>query len=214
MISHEEKLEEIIIDIYFLLQDLPVHVLMSSPLFYTGWTWYHLAAWFSYRMELLCHYSFLDYLFTPQRFSYCSGISLWIFESGSFNALSAVKGISYIQHYCFHLKKRRGKSYIRIEMGCYFHPWLELAFMIFRCFFLFLMVSCTWSTGDYHSLLSFRNKKKLTWMTCYFLLELLTFVLEQFYRVQIGLQSPDGFTTTREILRRFSDFLKLSSKVS
>ncbi|XP_049367517.1 PX domain-containing protein EREL1-like isoform X1 [Solanum verrucosum] len=34
-----------------------------------------------------------------------------------------------------------------------------------------------------------------------------------FYRVQIGLQSPDGFTTTREILRRFSDFLKLSSKL-
>ncbi|XP_069151708.1 PX domain-containing protein EREL1 isoform X1 [Solanum lycopersicum] len=34
-----------------------------------------------------------------------------------------------------------------------------------------------------------------------------------FYRVQIGLRSPDGFTTTREILRRFSDFLKLSSKL-
>ncbi|XP_055827818.1 PX domain-containing protein EREL2-like isoform X2 [Solanum dulcamara] len=34
-----------------------------------------------------------------------------------------------------------------------------------------------------------------------------------FYRVQIGIQSPDGFTTTREILRRFSDFLKLSSKL-
>ncbi|XP_060205169.1 PX domain-containing protein EREX-like isoform X2 [Lycium barbarum] len=32
-----------------------------------------------------------------------------------------------------------------------------------------------------------------------------------FYRVQIGIQSPDGFTTTREILRRFSDFLQLSS---
>lgn len=34
-----------------------------------------------------------------------------------------------------------------------------------------------------------------------------------FYRVQIGIQSPDGFTTTREILRRFSDFLQLSSKL-
>lgn len=34
-----------------------------------------------------------------------------------------------------------------------------------------------------------------------------------FYRVQIGIQSPDGFTTMREILRRFSDFLKLSSKL-
>ncbi|XP_016477209.1 PX domain-containing protein EREL2 isoform X2 [Nicotiana tabacum] len=33
------------------------------------------------------------------------------------------------------------------------------------------------------------------------------------YRVQIGIQSPDGFTTTREILRRFSDFLKLSSEL-
>ncbi|CAN4086407.1 unnamed protein product [Withania somnifera] len=34
-----------------------------------------------------------------------------------------------------------------------------------------------------------------------------------FYRVQIGIQSPNGFTTTREILRRFSDFLKLSSEL-
>ncbi|KAJ8536213.1 hypothetical protein K7X08_034614 [Anisodus acutangulus] len=34
-----------------------------------------------------------------------------------------------------------------------------------------------------------------------------------FYRVQIGIQSPDGFTTTREILRRFSDFLSLSSEL-
>ncbi|XP_009783198.1 PX domain-containing protein EREL2 [Nicotiana tabacum] len=33
------------------------------------------------------------------------------------------------------------------------------------------------------------------------------------YRVQIGIQSPDGFTTTREILRRFSDFLKLLSEL-
>ncbi|XP_042052598.1 PX domain-containing protein EREX-like [Salvia splendens] len=32
-----------------------------------------------------------------------------------------------------------------------------------------------------------------------------------FYRVQVGLQSPEGTTTTREVLRRFSDFLKLSS---
>ncbi|XP_021886967.1 PX domain-containing protein EREL1 isoform X2 [Carica papaya] len=30
-----------------------------------------------------------------------------------------------------------------------------------------------------------------------------------FYRVQVGLQSPDGVTTTRGILRRFNDFLKL-----
>ncbi|KAE9445034.1 hypothetical protein C3L33_23068, partial [Rhododendron williamsianum] len=31
----------------------------------------------------------------------------------------------------------------------------------------------------------------------------------QFYRVQIGLQSPEGITTTRGVLRRFNDFLKL-----
>ncbi|CAN6449814.1 unnamed protein product [Victoria cruziana] len=30
-----------------------------------------------------------------------------------------------------------------------------------------------------------------------------------FYRVQIGIQSPEGVTTVRTILRRFSDFLKL-----
>ncbi|XP_057772814.1 PX domain-containing protein EREL1-like isoform X6 [Salvia miltiorrhiza] len=32
-----------------------------------------------------------------------------------------------------------------------------------------------------------------------------------FYRVQVGLQSPEGATSTRGVLRRFSDFLKLSS---
>ncbi|KAL0319124.1 UNVERIFIED_CONTAM: PX domain-containing protein EREL2 [Sesamum angustifolium] len=32
-----------------------------------------------------------------------------------------------------------------------------------------------------------------------------------FYRVQVGLQSPEGVTTTRGVLRRFNDFLKLSS---
>ncbi|XP_051147694.1 PX domain-containing protein EREL2-like isoform X2 [Andrographis paniculata] len=32
-----------------------------------------------------------------------------------------------------------------------------------------------------------------------------------FYRVKVGLQSPEGVTTSREVLRRFSDFLKLSS---
>ncbi|KAL3650693.1 hypothetical protein CASFOL_007096 [Castilleja foliolosa] len=30
-----------------------------------------------------------------------------------------------------------------------------------------------------------------------------------FYRVQVGLQSPEGITTTRTVLRRFNDFLKL-----
>ncbi|TYI60294.1 hypothetical protein E1A91_D10G094300v1 [Gossypium mustelinum] len=34
-----------------------------------------------------------------------------------------------------------------------------------------------------------------------------------FYRVQVGIQSPEGITTTREILRRFSDFLKLLSEL-
>ncbi|CAN1285660.1 PX domain-containing protein EREX [Linum perenne] len=34
-----------------------------------------------------------------------------------------------------------------------------------------------------------------------------------FYRVQVGLQSPDGVTNSREILRRFSDFLKLHSEL-
>ncbi|KAK5792775.1 hypothetical protein PVK06_033897 [Gossypium arboreum] len=34
-----------------------------------------------------------------------------------------------------------------------------------------------------------------------------------FYQVQVGIQSPEGVTTTREILRRFSDFLKLLSEL-
>ncbi|GMQ08979.1 hypothetical protein CsSME_00052491 [Camellia sinensis var. sinensis] len=34
-----------------------------------------------------------------------------------------------------------------------------------------------------------------------------------FYRVQIGIQSPVGNTTTQGILRRFSDFLKLFSEL-
>ncbi|XP_037493080.1 PX domain-containing protein EREL1 isoform X2 [Jatropha curcas] len=32
-----------------------------------------------------------------------------------------------------------------------------------------------------------------------------------FYRVQVGVQSPEGITTTRGVLRRFNDFLKLFS---
>lgn len=36
----------------------------------------------------------------------------------------------------------------------------------------------------------------------------------QFYRVQIGIQSPKGITTTRTVLRRFNDFLKLHAAVS
>ncbi|KAL5825221.1 hypothetical protein ACOSQ3_021284 [Xanthoceras sorbifolium] len=34
-----------------------------------------------------------------------------------------------------------------------------------------------------------------------------------FYRVQVGIQSPEGITTMRGILRRFSDFLKLLSEL-
>ncbi|CAH2077273.1 unnamed protein product [Thlaspi arvense] len=34
-------------------------------------------------------------------------------------------------------------------------------------------------------------------------------VVEQFYRVQISVQSPEGVTTMRGVLRRFNDFLKL-----
>lgn len=34
-----------------------------------------------------------------------------------------------------------------------------------------------------------------------------------FYRVQVGIQSPEGITTTRGILRRFRDFLKLSKEL-
>lgn len=36
----------------------------------------------------------------------------------------------------------------------------------------------------------------------------------QFYRVHVGVQSPEGITTTRCVLRRFNDFLKLYSVVS
>lgn len=34
-----------------------------------------------------------------------------------------------------------------------------------------------------------------------------------FYRVQVGIQSPEGVTTTRAILRRFNDFLKLFNEL-
>lgn len=36
---------------------------------------------------------------------------------------------------------------------------------------------------------------------------------EQFYRVQISVQSPEGVTTMRGVLRRFNDFLKLLTDV-
>lgn len=36
----------------------------------------------------------------------------------------------------------------------------------------------------------------------------------QFYRVQVAIQSPEGITSTRLILRRFNDFLDLYSSVS
>ncbi|KAK3040941.1 hypothetical protein RJ639_028815 [Escallonia herrerae] len=39
-------------------------------------------------------------------------------------------------------------------------------------------------------------------------------VVGQFYRVQVGIQSPEGVTTTRVVLRRFNDFLKLFAAVS
>lgn len=34
-----------------------------------------------------------------------------------------------------------------------------------------------------------------------------------YYRVQVGVQSPEGITTTRTVLRRFNDFLKLHAAV-
>lgn len=34
-----------------------------------------------------------------------------------------------------------------------------------------------------------------------------------FYRVQVGIQSPEGITTTRAILRRFNEFLNLFSEL-
>ena len=35
----------------------------------------------------------------------------------------------------------------------------------------------------------------------------------QFFKVQVGIQSPDGISTLRQTLRRFSDFLKLYAAV-
>lgn len=35
-----------------------------------------------------------------------------------------------------------------------------------------------------------------------------------FFRVQVGIQSPEGITSTREVLRRFNEFLKLYSELS
>ncbi|KAI3727175.1 hypothetical protein L1987_66986 [Smallanthus sonchifolius] len=34
-----------------------------------------------------------------------------------------------------------------------------------------------------------------------------------FFRVQVGIQSPEGITSTREVLRRFNEFLKLYSEL-
>ncbi|MCO5610961.1 hypothetical protein L7F22_065208 [Adiantum nelumboides] len=34
-----------------------------------------------------------------------------------------------------------------------------------------------------------------------------------FYRVQVGIQSPEGVSTVRKVLRRFSDFLKLHASL-
>jgi hypothetical protein len=36
----------------------------------------------------------------------------------------------------------------------------------------------------------------------------------QFYRVQVAIQSPEGITSARLVLRRFNDFLELYSSVS
>lgn len=36
----------------------------------------------------------------------------------------------------------------------------------------------------------------------------------KFYRVQVGIQSPQGISAVRGTLRRFSDFLKLFAAVS
>lgn len=36
----------------------------------------------------------------------------------------------------------------------------------------------------------------------------------QFYRVQVGVQSPEGITRLHGVLRRFNDFLKLFADVS
>jgi hypothetical protein len=36
----------------------------------------------------------------------------------------------------------------------------------------------------------------------------------QFYRVQVGVQSPEGATTIRGVLKRFNDFMKLFTDVS
>lgn len=42
----------------------------------------------------------------------------------------------------------------------------------------------------------------------------LIFQSVQFFRIIVGLQSPERATSTRSVLRRFSDFLKLFSDVS
>lgn len=36
----------------------------------------------------------------------------------------------------------------------------------------------------------------------------------QFFRVHVGIQSPEGISTSHIILRRFTDFLKLFTSVS
>ncbi|RYR44608.1 hypothetical protein Ahy_A08g040919 isoform B [Arachis hypogaea] len=43
--------------------------------------------------------------------------------------------------------------------------------------------------------------------------QILLFAHGQFYRVQVGIQSPDGITTLHVVLRRFNDFLKLFADV-
>lgn len=48
-----------------------------------------------------------------------------------------------------------------------------------------------------------------SWTILRNLLNICDILEEQFYRVQISVQSPEGVTTMRGILRRFDDFLKL-----
>jgi hypothetical protein len=45
------------------------------------------------------------------------------------------------------------------------------------------------------------------------LLDICDILEVQFYRVQVSVQSPEGVSTMRGILRRFNDFVKLLADV-
>ena len=103
----------------------------------------------------------------------------------------------------------------------YFKGYLSGTNLSLMCyiFLLVLNVSVIFSlTWVFRSRLFIYNGHGLTFMWVCTFCSFSTFhsnlVKGQFYRVLIGIQSPEGVTTTRYVLIRFNDFLKFLSAVS